>query len=760
MPKICRQPFMTTIEIIRIIAVAIDTKASNKKLDAFAFKYDHPYTLPASLFNEVITTPLAKYINPRLANEFANNFSLLMQRYMSLVSSISMDGIYREDTEGVLTSWVLDNVAIEFNLFMGKINGPNLLARRSSDDTALQKVFDWLSQNIEWWDSFYQYIPKEKRHRIKLWMNNTEIPEFSTINNMPRFLGSSPVDDHEWQNIKSIILFARFLDALKIHKPDLYPERLVNTSMLSLTDVKEVLLEKKDKNINWLKGLGEQGLQIDYVLFKKESFKKLTNYQRKQYSKGAIEKLETATIEHNKFNMQYWLSWYRARWSAFDGDLESANNFFKEAFSQSLFFAGPSMKDIIQEALSVAASLSPQPDKTFIKRLKNSAIMFGIDLPLYKEEPKGSEKNGFDSVAEAWEIEMYRSTFGDHFPSRLKFNDETEVGYKRTGPLHGIFDTLLEPNYRSPNKTFEVGETWQKKMPQVVYFSWMNQVAVVAKLIEKRVNVNVLSDSNESALLFSLLQLDVLDPSSSMDDSLFEYLSSVRHNHDIINTKTSKKKLLPLVCAVDTGRPEVVKKIIEMGANLNIRGNTDNSSALFLVVCRIAMLKRPGAVKELMQSHPITSELLDTIRRHSNGLMGVSLDQVENAYVRQMEDPLFIRHQNSQVGLMIDRVNKCMTLTDMRTIANILINAGADSNARHKTRIDGFTPLMLAAELDEVDLFIDMLDSKGNPFITCKNPSDGLDINCIQIAIANKSQKILKYLYENQHLLSSKYPIH
>ena len=35
-----RQPFMTPVEIVRIIASAIGVKASNKQLDTFAFKYD------------------------------------------------------------------------------------------------------------------------------------------------------------------------------------------------------------------------------------------------------------------------------------------------------------------------------------------------------------------------------------------------------------------------------------------------------------------------------------------------------------------------------------------------------------------------------------------------------------------------------------------------------------------------------------------------------------------------------------------------
>jgi ankyrin repeat protein len=231
------------------------------------------------------------------------------------------------------------------------------------------------------------------------------------------------------------------------------------------------------------------------------------------------------------------------------------------------------------------------------------------------------------------------------------------------------------------------------------------------------------------------------------------------HDKEVINTKTPKKKLLPLVCAVDTGRLDVVSKVIEMGANLNLRGYSDNQSPLFLALSRIGIIKRPDIFLKLVDAPPITPELLDTIRRHSNGFMGVTLSDVEKSYTHQLNDPLYKRIVDSMFRLMVKNIEKHMPIKNMRKIAKMLIEGSGDPNAIHKTRINGFTPLMLAAELDEVELFIDMINSNGNPFITCQNPSNGMAINCFHIALLNKSQWVLKYLFDNQLHLKQKFGV-
>ncbi len=43
-------------------------------------------------------------------------------------------------------------------------------------------------------DSFLKFIPKEKRHRFKLWKSNDELPKLSNITNIPDYLPNSEVE--------------------------------------------------------------------------------------------------------------------------------------------------------------------------------------------------------------------------------------------------------------------------------------------------------------------------------------------------------------------------------------------------------------------------------------------------------------------------------------------------------------------------------------------------------------------------------------
>jgi ankyrin repeat protein len=762
-----KQPYMTPIEILRVIAVAIDSKGSNKQLDDNVFKYDYLYTLTDKLINDVISAPIASYINPRLANRFRVELSQFTKDYLAIVNTISLDGITRENTEPVFTKFSIDNIIRIFHSFMIEIKGPDFLAVRSIKTSALEYAFNWLEKNIEWWGSFYSQIDKDNRYRIKLWKQNDEIPDLFTIHQIPDLLAKSPIEDKDWQNIKSIILFARFLDLAKRDKSHLYAGEISAGDLMTTHDVKSLLYKFKDQNQGWLKPLGQKGLEIDYVLFKKNQYEYVDNESRKSISQELIVNLNKSAYQLDKFNGDYWLSWYEARWNAFSGDLLTANKLYKQTFAQALYFSGPSLITIISEALAVAASKLPKPDKPFIKRLKNSAIMFDIDIPLHRDDISNLDGNKFDTVAEDWEIDMYKASFNKQFPTKYQFEYSKAVEFERVGPLMVDDEVNIEPNYRYPNVKFAIGETWQKTMPQIVYFSWFNNVDVVKKLVatklkqkvKERINVNELSDTNESALLFSILQLDVLDLSANMDDRLFHILSKEAYEKDVIDAKTPKKKLRPLVCAVDTGRIDVVSKVIEMGADLNLRGYSDNQSPLFLALSRIGIIKRPDIFLKLVDAPPITPELLDTIRRHSNGFMGVTLSDVERSYTHQLNDPLYTRFIDSVFRLLVKNIKKHMPIKNMRKIAKMLIEGSGDPNAIHKTRINGFTPLMLAAELDEVELFIDMINSNGNPFITCQNPSNGMAINCFHIALLNKSQWVLKYLFDNQLHLKQKFGV-
>jgi ankyrin repeat protein len=79
----------------------------------------------------------------------------------------------------------------------------------------------------------------------------------------------------------------------------------------------------------------------------------------------------------------------------------------------------------------------------------------------------------------------------------------------------------------------------------------------------------------------------------------------------------------------------------------------------------------------------------------------------------------------------------------MREIATLLISYGADVNAEHLSPLKGYTPLMLAAELDEKKIFDTMLVAGGDINKKYIDPRTGREISLLDIANNFNSKNVL-----------------
>jgi hypothetical protein len=466
-------------------------------------------------------------------------------------------------------------------------------------------------------------------------------------------------------------------------------------------------------------------------------------YQQ-EFSKVRSTLAEARKLPH----LSYWLDWQEARWQVFSGNLIKAKELYKKAFTDALFRAGDEQEELINEALVVAASQC-SPDKVFLKQLKWSLINFGYDIPSVTSE---RPSNKTTDTVEDWEVSRWRSHLIIMFPAEGMFPgvtlDHKGLPEAKMGPLV-IDDALtLEPNYRSPNKKINVGDTRKKQMPQLVWFAMEGQDDICEELIAKGAKVNVASEAGDTPLLIALLEIDPTDinPIQSMDDRLFKLFSIQPGCEDIINQRTQKFRLLPIIQSVKSGRIDVVTKILELGADPNGRGETDEQTALNVCLKLISILKRPSKQRENFDSMPLTPEVLDAVRRYSQGDSGFSLSDQKKAIEMCRKDPFFIKCQRQIEDVYHQRVQKYLDLNVMRTIACILIASGADVNAKFASPIKGYTSLMLAAEIDELDLFQRMLVKGGNPNQSYVHPKTSQIISCFEIAERFGSLQVLRLL--------------
>ncbi len=267
-----------------------------------------------------------------------------------------------------------------------------------------------------------------------------------------------------------------------------------------------------------------------------------------------------------------------------------------------------------------------------------------------------------------------------------------------------------------PNEFITLGD---KKFPQLVWYSYIlgmvshpqipikkeDCIQVIKALLQNSADVNRLSTSQESALLFSLEHINLweVETSCSQDRTLFNIISSYPHKKETINMKTSKQEMYPLMLAVQSGRYDVVKKVLDMGAEVDMV-NFQGITPLYMCMTMLSHLLK--SIEKLMGIHmSLPHDAFDelevvNIMRRSNTLgMPTSSSELMN-YYNQMENPKFnFIAQLIPTRIRIEQLQKYSSIEELHKIAQLLIERGANVNYPHNIgALEGYTPLMLAIE--------------------------------------------------------------
>ena len=589
---------------------------------------------------------------------------------------------------------------------------------------------------------------------ITSWRKGDDLPSAQSLYllSQPNTPNDAAKNSKNWDLIKPLLFLARSIDFIRRGE---HGRVLLTEARLALWGVEsKAYIDKEIRFIqdDLLQSLGPAGKLIAKLQL--GLMRTVEKTDPEQYRRIIQEVRELINASERLPHTGYWIDWHDARWHVFSGDLKAANGLYKSAFEKAAFVAGENQKYITEEAIVVAAC-QPNPDKVFLKQIKWMQVIFGYDIPsITSSEP--SQKVS-DNIEE-WEIDLWRSSFDRMFPKAGLFPGvECKPSTIARGPLVFLRPSEIKPDYRYPNRTIKVGDTWQRAMPQLVWFALNEDVDVCRKLIEKGADVNVQSEVGDTPILMALEALNVTEFNEanvfsggplyrSLNDETFKLISSVLHDVKTINTRTQKKRLLPIISAVESGRFYVVAAILEMGADPNGRGKTDEQTALNVCLKLIGILKDPELCKKHQTSMLVTSEVLDAIRRQAQGLSGFTLDQQRQSLENLINSGLYGPIQQRCIDIMYQNIHQNMDVSELRRIASLLIKSGANVNAELASPLKGYTPLMLAVEMDERSIFEQMLICGGDIKKTYKDPETGRDISILEIAKDFKSTGVLQVL--------------
>lgn len=731
-----KPPFPTQAEIVRLIANALNIKQENKAkdIDAFVETGDTDYQKFPEMLEEYIFEPIKSLTCESTAKFLRSEIDSFFKSYRELVRQVSLDRIIREESLPLLIEHYFSVMAARFltnfQSFSGGISPIDFVA---SDKTAIAAVFQWFHENEKGWDS---NCIKEEKDKYREWQKGKYLPSITSFKLLP----VSPEN-------KTLLMIAGAADSFR--RSELGKSGINSTRQHLLLGFDQYD-HSKSLSLAQLEASKKFPLSTEAInncnnlLFDSTDSSNISS----EYAYERIEELKAALKKEDPNGlMSYLINWIEARWHVKTGNLKDSLKFYKPAFEQCSYSAGKGQELIFKDALKVAAKAR---DLTFLKQLKNYGIVFDyFGNPLDEDELDLSVNNktnrGKSNIIEDWEIEKWSKAFSQTFSKSGLFKDTKP--YNDNAKAGVLLTTLgeIKPKAKADQK-IKVGN-WNKQIPQLVHFILENDTKHVRKLLDKGADVNVYSESGETPILLAIQNMNPFEVTAPIDDTCFNIISTHSHTKETINRRSTKLKLLPLVCAINTGRIEVVEKLLEMGAEIDRRGETDVQTALNISLKRIGMLQNPSkftVVNNSLLANP-SVDLLEDIRRRSAGLVGITHDEIKAAFEVSGNNELFQSFKKAHDGIVKERT-KYLDIESLRKIAALLIQRGASPNAEHISPILGYTPLMLAAESDEAELFEKMLGYGGRPDKYYKHPETGQNINCFKIAIAFRSQKVAELL--------------
>ena len=717
--------------------VALDLQPEDKKkLDDLAHAKAFDSRVLLQYLEQKIRPRVEKYMGAEEAKFFIGQLSEFFSKYTKIIGNIGADGVSRPQMLRLLSRGVIYKSVVNVLLALHKqFRGPGPEVFIADGKSSVSRILEWIETEEPVWRSYLQRLDKGQRDRIGAWARGEDLPSAQQIASLPN---NSEVGI-SWNLVCTSLLIARALD---------YSAKFDEGSLLFDTARKAFHGESEQFDM----GVEISAIQNDCYQHFSSLLPLIAEVQegmkRTVVKNGPSEWLKRLEYLQSSLNksltgksLVYWSDWHMARWSVFSGDLNAAVQLYKRAFEGAMYRSGLNQKEIIEEALVVAASLK-SADKVFLKRLKWSLINFGYDIPSVTNAVPSRE---FSGTVEDWEVSSWRGNLKMVFPERGWFPGVTiDLNSSDIGPIWVGDFGKIKPDFARPNKRIKIGEKGgrQKRLPQLVWFSEIENYDICRKLLKKGADVNWVSDAGDTAILMALEAINITEPGRSLDRRLFDLIASQNHKEETLNRRTSKKRLLPIISAVQSGKVDVVDRVLKLGADPNERGMTDEQTALHVCLKLIGTLKDPEGARKNQEEMPVTPEALDSIRRYNAGVSGFSLDDQFSFFMNNKNNPNFVAYWDSCWKARIESILENTDLNTMRDIARRLIGAGGDVDAEQCSPIRGYTPLMLAAELDERSLFEQMLTKGGNPAKTYVCPSSGSDISCWEITENFESKEV------------------
>lgn len=278
----------------------------------------------------------------------------------------------------------------------------------------------------------------------------------------------------------------------------------------------------------------------------------------------------------------------------------------------------------------------------------------------------------------------------------------------------------------------------EDKLLLLPFAAGRGHVALTKQLIELGVQVNARVRGEDTALM------------SACEIGHREIVDLLLQAGADVNTKSTlsdegDRGETPLMAAAQHGYREIIENLLQKGASVSTttrRGRTALTYALLrgdIDRDLVRLLLEAGCpVDGRDLHHPVYQRDLDVVKLLLTAKPDVNRPFDWPTWVLSNErgdTPLFVAVAKNSAEILGPEMGQVIKPAERLAIIDLLIEAGADVNAQRGTKGNGWTPLMLAAAVDEDEVARRLLDAGADPNKTVK---------CSRITLIDGRQKQVK----------------
>ncbi|NBF05986.1 hypothetical protein GV819_27215 [Pseudomonas sp. Fl5BN2] len=733
---IARSPFPSLGECYQLLTTAFDSKSSDaarrKQLSDLAGS-EHDWSLFAEIKRDLLIEPLSR-LDREFAEELETFIDYLQEHYLELVKDVGLDSLNREQALPTLVQHYAGLTGDFLGRLRQRFGGPELAHLLDPDRAPLDVALCWFEQQTG--DSAQPLArriypdSKDARDQLGRWRKGTQPAALSSLKSLLKALSNVSRQPLLVANLGRWLVTARALGhfdqaMLGAGYPG-FRQQVLHALLLasSLQDGRqalEALNHEAGQRLNILKP-GAQWL-LEHLAPDRD--KSIDSQAQSRQVLDDFIKLQSRYDEDRRTG--YFSAWFEGRWQLLSGNYSAALEHYDTALEAALYRAGRFQLCLLQESLALAAMLGK---KIRLKQLKHQAVVLGLFTSLgLKQNP----------VISDWEISQLKQLYARLFPHAGFFPQANPVKQPQTLPIL-VFDPAaterIKVDLQHPNRVISVytQDRQKRRYPQLVWFASEGQAEAVSALLQHGADVNLSDEADGSALLCALQRAQKTGERATLD-----LLLAQPHDPATLNRRTHRKQLTPLMLAIDSGDVELVAQLLEMGASANAPGLYPALTPLYNCLSKLCQLQQPDKTLEIVckLTRQPDAVIRDVLRRY----LGVSA----GAFGQQT--PLPPEHPLYQIALktVLDLKRERCTPRQLINIGHLLLRHGGLPNTPHAYPCPGRTPLMLAAEDDELELFKAMLTAGGDPR---QRDQDGAD--CWNIALCHGAHRVLAFLHSAQ----------